>query len=309
MKKILLIKSLEDYFDLDYIGGFEQANSLSVAITRTFLPKWGESPLKTLLISRFHHLPSLRLAFEYTFQQRSDILESLALTVVYGDIDHKHDERGMVDLILINDVVKEYFYSIGYLKVDCKGTDEIETFVKRLAKDVPLAEDYFKVIEIDNEEGLEWYRYHSNPYHNPNKVWSISVDYGGTMLRGEIINYDKSSVTVMMTNPAVDLRIRDGRSHIIWGNEGKKIAHQLLIDLFHAYQNINENIDVIREKYKVLSVEYANYDRRIDEADDFEEREALEFEKRNFFKQSFREIIGFSIENMENYFITNKFIE
>ena len=147
MKKILLIKSLEDNYDLDYIGGFEQANSLSVAITRTFLPKWGESPLKTLLISRFHHLPLLRLAFEYTFKEGSDILESLALNFVYGDVDHEHDKRELVDLSQINDILKEYFYLIGYSKVDCKGTDEIEAFIKRLAKDVPLVEDYFKLIE------------------------------------------------------------------------------------------------------------------------------------------------------------------
>lgn len=147
MKKILLIKSLEDNFDLDYIGSFEQANSLSVATTRAFLPKWGESPLKTLLISRFHHLPSLRLAFDYTFKEGSDILESLALNFVYGDVDHEHDKRELVDSSQINDILKEYFYLIGYSKVDCKGTDEIEAFIKRLAKDVPLVEDYFKLIE------------------------------------------------------------------------------------------------------------------------------------------------------------------
>ncbi len=308
MKKILLLKSLENFYDMDYTGNQEPINPLSMALTKKFLPKWSDSPLKTEIMNRFLCLPCLRLSLDAQCEQGSDIISALSLQVEEYDSEREYWRGKAIDADELNRMAEIFFRSIGYSKIVCCGTDEIETFIKRLAKDVRLVEDYFKVIEIEDEEGLEWYRYHSNPYHNPNKVWSISVDYGGTMLRGEIIDYDKSSVKVMMTNPAIDLCMRDGRSHLIWGNEGKEIARQLLIDLFHAYQNITENIDVIREKYKKLSVEYANYDRRIDEADDFEEREALEFEKRDLFKQAFKEIIGYNIENIDRYLITNKLI-
>ena len=308
MRKVLLLKSLEDLYDMDYTGSREPINPLSMALTKKFLLKWSDSTLKTEIISRFHCLPCLRLLLTVQCEQGSDIVSALGLQVEQYDLEREYWQGKVIDENELNCMAETFFRSIGYSKIVCRDTDEIEMFIAKLAEDVSLVNEYFKIVEIADEEGLKWYRYHSNPYHHLNKVWSISVDYGGTMLRGEIINYDKFSVAVMMTSPAVDLRIRDGRSHIIWGNEGKKIAHQLLIDLFHAYQNINENIDAIRENYKELSEEYMNYNRLIDEADDFEEREALEFEKRNLFKQAFRNIIGYNIENIDSYLITNKLV-
>ncbi len=309
MKKILLLKSLESFYDMDYTGGIEPLNPLSLALTKKFLPKWSDSPLKTEIMNRFHCLPCLRLGLDAQCEQGSDIISALSLQVEEYDLERGYWRGKAIDADELNSMAETFFRSIGYPKIVCLGTDEIEMFIAKLAEDVSLVNEYFKIVEIADEEELEWYWYHSNPYHNPNRIWSISIDYGGTILRGEIINYDKSSITVMMTNPAVDLRMRDGRSHLIWGNEGKEIAHQLLIDLFHAYQNINDNIDVIREKYKELSEEYVNYERLIDETNDIEKREALEFEKRNFFKQAFREIIGYKVENIESFLITNKLIE
>jgi len=307
MKKILLLKSLENFYDMDYTGSQEPINPLSMALTKKFLPKWSDSPLKTQIINKYHCLPCLRMELNVQCEQGSDIVDALNLQVERYDLEREYWKDKVIDEHELNRMTETFFHSIGYLKIVCCGTDEIETFIAKLAEDVPLVNQYFKIVDIAGEE-MRWYRYHSNPYHNPSKIWEISTEYEGVMLKGEIIDYNKSSITVMMTNPAVDLRMRDGRSHLIWGNEGKEIAHQLLIDLFHAYQNINENIDAIRENYKELSEEYMNYNRLIDEADDFEKREALDFERRNFFKQAFRKIIGYNIENIDSYLITNKLV-
>ncbi|MBO5250570.1 MAG: hypothetical protein J6B31_00995 [Bacteroidaceae bacterium] len=308
MKRVILLKSLENSYDMDYIGDALPTNALSIALTKKFLPKWEGSPLKSEIIRKFHCLPCLRLDLVVRCEQHTDIVSEVNLQVEQYDLEREYWKGKTIDSSALNEMAAEYFRSIGYLKTECVGTEEVGQFITKLAEDVPSVDKFFRMVDIADEEELKWYRYHTNPYHNPAKVWKISTEYEGIKLEGEITDFCKSSVTVMMTSPANDLRMRDGRNHLIWGYEGKEIAHQLLTDLFHAYKNIHNNMEAIREKYKALAPEYADYDRKIEKADDFEECEALEFEKRNLFRQAFKSIIGYRVENIDSYLITNKLV-
>lgn len=308
MRKVLLLKSLEDFYDMDYTGDRESINPLSMALTKKFLPKWSDSTLKNEIISRFHCLPCLRLRLTVQCEQGSDIVNALSLHVKQYDLEREYWKDKVINEDELNGIAEIFFRSIGYSKIVCRGTDEIEMFIAKLAEDVPLVNEYFKIVEIADEEGLKWYRYHSNPYHSLSKIWGISTEFDGCVLKGEIIDFGRCSMVVMMVEPAIDLRMKGGNSAPIWGNEGRELANQLLINLYHAYNCIHDKLEVIRKKYKELVLEYIDYDRKIDEADDFEEREALDFERRNLFKQAFKEIIGYSIENIDSYLITNKLV-
>lgn len=308
MRKVLLLKSLEDLYDMDYTGSREPINPLSMALTKKFLPKWSDSTLKTEIISRFHCLPCLRLLLTVQCEQGSDIVSTLGLQVEQYDLEREYWQGKVIDENELNCMAETFFRSIGYSKIVCRDTDEIEIFIAKLAEDVPLVKEYFEIVDIADEEGLKWYRYHSNPYHSPSKIWEISTEFDGCVLKGEIIDFGRCSMVVMMVEPAIDLRMKGGNSAPIWGNEGQELANQLLIDLYHAYNCIHDKLEVVLKKYKELVSEYADYDRKIDEADDFEEREALDFERRNFFKQAFRKIIGYNIENIDSYLITNKLV-
>lgn len=86
MKKILLLKSLESFYDMDYTGGIEPLNPLSLALTKKFLPKWSDGPLKTEIMNRFHCLPCLRLDLDAQCEQGSDIISALSLQVEEYDL-------------------------------------------------------------------------------------------------------------------------------------------------------------------------------------------------------------------------------
>ena len=145
--KVLLKKSTKDMNwggdDYDVIT----LNPISKALTECYLPQWSSSPLKAMLLKRLGTIKQMYLYLRVDCEKGSPVVKSIALTCnLLDDVERMYDDKN-IDWNKIQECLTEYFQSIGYKNLLCTNDEDIVNFVQRLEQDVPLAKDYFEIIE------------------------------------------------------------------------------------------------------------------------------------------------------------------
>ena len=145
--KAILKKSVENRFwgtdDYDILD----LNPISKAITNFYLPYLSPSPLKTFLLKRLVTFRQMYLYLRADCEENSPVVKSLSLKCNLLDDVERIYEDNKVDWVKIKECLMEYFQSIGYKSLQCMDNDTIVSFLKRLEQDVPLAKEYFEIVE------------------------------------------------------------------------------------------------------------------------------------------------------------------
>lgn len=148
--KVVLKQSVEDWFfggsDYDYLS----MNKLNKAITKCYLPALSPSPLKELLMKRLGTVKQLYLYLRVSCVDGTNIINSIRLYCdLKDDCERALDRWGIAeaDWEAITDCMTTYFNSIGYGSIQCTTDEEIANYVKRLQMDVPLAVEYFEIMD------------------------------------------------------------------------------------------------------------------------------------------------------------------
>lgn len=152
--KVIQKKSVKDLFiareEFDYLT----LNPLNKAITDYYLPRWDPSPLKSFLLKQFGTLKNLYLCLKVTCEKDGKTVSSLALC--FNLLDDWERDCGHfwgleLDREAIGKCMETYFKSIGYCGTVCTNAVEICSFLQRLVKDVPLADEYFEMSNSLNQ--------------------------------------------------------------------------------------------------------------------------------------------------------------
>lgn len=150
MKKVVLKKSVEDLWGDDGYG-LLMFNPISRALTQCYLPQWSPSPLQSLLLKKLKTFQRMYLGLKVTCRENTNIVESISLEGRLTDDEEWIHGDYKVPWEAIAVCMAEYFQSIGYRSIKCTTDEDMVSFVQRLEKDIPLAKDYFDLIE---DEGL-----------------------------------------------------------------------------------------------------------------------------------------------------------
>lgn len=141
--KAILKKSVKDSFwnyeDYDALT----PNPITRALTNRYLPAWDHSPLKAMMMRRMGTVKQLYLYLDVKCD--GDIIQSISLRCDLLD-DYERTCQIAVDWDNILRCVEEYFHAIGYRCLHCTRDDDIVDFIQRLQQDIPLATEYFELI-------------------------------------------------------------------------------------------------------------------------------------------------------------------
>ena len=166
LRKVAVIQDMRDDYDCDSITQTESSiNPLFYKLTKKFLG--GNSELKRILLEKFHYLPWCRLVLVVEFEQESSnrshkgFIKSIELMLsdvqyyencgfgTYMD-DKRHEAFGR--MTEADEVLAEYFKSIGLPTIHPTNVEEMETFLNWMAKEVPIIENYINVSNYGSED-------------------------------------------------------------------------------------------------------------------------------------------------------------
>ena len=152
---VLLIQCVEDFAyncdDYSYVD----LTGINTALTAFFMPFWSFTPLKEMLLKRFQRMRRMYMKLDVEYDKRTLLVQSLALKCDLMDGDDrswKYGCREDMNWEGIQACLSDYFRSIGYEKIECKGSEEIIRFIHRLQSDVPLVGEYFKIVPRQDRE-------------------------------------------------------------------------------------------------------------------------------------------------------------
>ena len=120
---------------------------MSKALTECYLPRWSPSPLKDLLHKELRTFRHMYLSLKVDCEKDRPVVKSIALQCDPLDDWERTYEGNKVDWDKINECLTEYFLSIGYKSIQCMDDESIVCFLERMTQDVPLAKEYFEIIE------------------------------------------------------------------------------------------------------------------------------------------------------------------
>lgn len=146
--KVIQKKNIKDQFIAGEEVDFLNLNPLNKAITDYYLPRWDVSPLKSSLLKQFGTLKNLYLYLKATYEEDGKTVSSLTLCFDLFDDWEREDEslgRIRINKEEIGRHIENYFKSIGYNGTVCINSQEISSFLQRLVKDIPIAEEYFEI--------------------------------------------------------------------------------------------------------------------------------------------------------------------
>ncbi len=127
------------------------ANETSMALTRSHLPRYDNSPLKSLLLQKLQIVPKIRLSLSVATEEDNDIIKQIGIGWIIEDsVDREADRlRGRLKHSAVGECISEYFKSVGYPNILCTALTDIIRFVEQLQKDIPIINEYIIIEDED----------------------------------------------------------------------------------------------------------------------------------------------------------------
>lgn len=149
MKKVLLKKEEGDRWLLWEDSDLLCVNRLSMELTEIYLYSYMRPIVKGIDRkdgSGKETVPWL----EHHLQERHNIVDSLTLRCDLEDDDEREEERQgrfKVDWDALYRDLEWHFRSMGYPCIRCTNNENIVKFIVKLTEEIPLAKDYFEIVE------------------------------------------------------------------------------------------------------------------------------------------------------------------
>lgn len=152
MKKVLLKKEEVDRWLLWEDSDLLCVNRLNMELTEIYLYSYWRTCglLLKALTEKMEAERKLFLGLNITCKKGTNIVDSLTLRCDLEDDDEREEERQgrfKVDWDALYRDLEWHFRSMGYPCIRCTNNENIVKFIVKLTEEIPLAKDYFEIVE------------------------------------------------------------------------------------------------------------------------------------------------------------------
>ncbi|MDE6216931.1 hypothetical protein [Bacteroides sp.] len=154
--KAILKKSVKDRFwDADDYD-MQDLNPMNKTLTNYYLPYLSPSPLKSFLLKKLFTFKQMYLYLKVDCEKDNSAVKSISLECDLLSDWERFCDSSKVNWTKIRECLAVYFLCLGYPCIRCTNDKDIVNFIQRLEKDVPLAQEYFRVLCNYEWEGDMW---------------------------------------------------------------------------------------------------------------------------------------------------------